>query len=207
MVKVELYVKTPWHKHTRLLPAEIVRSCILYKHTVFSQIFGGHCSETFPSHHSWDGNPVCGCECVSFPSKSHRVSNKVSCSWWKSATEAERPGFLSVCLLHVHKVSGFDLLRNETLLVLISFKCNLSINQQCFWREKWELNTLSFFFMIIPLETNNVDIVGGLTHWQEVIIKRTVFLLPIKSFLYSLYMCNLHFISTVNSENNKIKIW
>lgn len=97
------------------------------------------------------------------------------------------------------RLSGFSLF---VLLVLISFECNLFINQWGFWREKWKFN---MFFFHLPLETNNADLDGGLTHWQEVIIKKSVFLLPIKSFLNSLYMSNLDFISIVTSENNKIK--
>lgn len=94
---------------------------------------------------------------------SKRICNKVSCSGWKSTAAETHRLFPDRHVLHVHRVSGFDLLWNFrlfryglfVLLILISFKCNLSNNRRCFWREKWELNPV--FMAFAQAETNNND--------------------------------------------------
>lgn len=59
-----------------------------------------------------------------------RVSNKVSCSGWKSAA-AETERLFPVCLCYTLP-QYLGLICCEMRLVLISFKCNLSISEQCF---------------------------------------------------------------------------
>ncbi len=131
-------------------------------------------------------------QCVQlFSSKSRRVSNKVSCSGWKSAA-AETEWLFPVCVTCSQSIwvrfavkwDSLDLFL-FVLLVLISFEGNLSVNQSSFWRE------------ILPLvQTNNITAAGGLTRWQEVTIKSCAFLLHIKSFKSTIYLL---FISAVNS--------